>query len=218
MSFRYGIAVVPEAAFTAPVYQARQIICGQYASWAAEMFPVHLPLVDFFQCPEDAVESVAAGLGRVAKVPRGFSLRPYAAPVVALPGVVGTICLDYANPNEQRPDRALRPLHQAAIQVLQEVYGVAPNLRGVGENFRPYIPLMQEARLPLPVFEVAVEFARGVVQDVLREGSGLRMWHSGGQLILMRLESNAADAVADGWEQGYWAKDLRWNLLASYQL
>jgi hypothetical protein len=68
------------------------------------------------------------------------------------------------------------------------------------------------------VFDGAVEFARRVVQAVLREESGLRTWHGAGQLILMRLESNAADAVADGWDQGHWARDLRWSLLASHRL
>lgn len=218
MSIKYGIGLVPEAAFTARVYQARQIICGQYACWAAEMFPLHLPLSGFFQCPEDAVASVSAGLGRVAQEARRLGRSTLMPQVAALPGARGAIALDFVDPNPPRRQRPIRDLHQAVMQMLGEVYGVVPNLRDTGESFHPHIPLMQEARLPSEVFEGAVEFAKGVVQECLREESQLRTWSGGGQLILMRLESNAADSAADGWDQGRWAADLRWSLLASYQI
>jgi len=42
MSIRYGIGLALEPAFTSRAYRARQLICGQYASWAAEMNMVYL--------------------------------------------------------------------------------------------------------------------------------------------------------------------------------
>ena len=48
MSTRYGIDLVLDPAFTAKAYQTRQIVCGQYASWAAEMQMLRMPLTPFF--------------------------------------------------------------------------------------------------------------------------------------------------------------------------
>ena len=68
---------MPEPGFTARVYRARQLICGQYACWAAEMHMLRLPLIEYFQCPEDAVESISAGLKSIAQeVERKYQVMP----------------------------------------------------------------------------------------------------------------------------------------------
>jgi hypothetical protein len=219
MSVRYGIGLVPEPAFTARVYQARQIICGQYACWAAEMFPVHLPLAMFFRCPEEAVAPVSAGLERIAGQTRGLVLRPESSPVAALPGAAGGIALDLVDPVNSWQDRPIRALQQAILQMLAKVEGVAREPQRGEPEFRPQVPLMQEAALPPDAFQGAVEFAKGVVREVLGMGQASpRPWTMGGALLLMRLESIAADAEAGGWEQGRWARDLRWSLTAACSL
>ena len=43
MSIRYGVSLLTDPDFTARLYRARQLICGQFACWAAEMHMVHLP-------------------------------------------------------------------------------------------------------------------------------------------------------------------------------
>ena len=48
MSTRYSISLLPDPDFTARAYRARQLICGQYACWAAEMQMLHMPLSDYF--------------------------------------------------------------------------------------------------------------------------------------------------------------------------
>ena len=214
MSVRYGVAIIPEPSFTARVYRARQLICGQYASWAAEMHMLHLTVVGFFQCPEDAAESVAAGLGRVARETSRKGGVPLAHQGVAtFPNVAGNKFLDFAVPEDIRPrtPRNLYALQSNVLEMLGEVYEVVPpNLHFTGDNYWPHITLMQRAALPPPVFESAVEFARAVVRD-LEVPQTTRAW----QLTLTRFES---DAAGDDWDDGRWATDLRWKLLASYPL
>ena len=61
MSTRYSISLLPDPDFTARAYRARQLICGQYACWAAEMQMLHMPLSDYFPLnPTAAVGNAAA--------------------------------------------------------------------------------------------------------------------------------------------------------------
>jgi hypothetical protein len=214
MSIRYGVALTPEPTFTARVYQARQIICGQYASWAAEMQMLHLALADFFQCSDQAVETISEGLSKIAEESRHRVLRfpLLSRSVVTYPDLPGDIHLDFTvseNPKE-RQQRELNVLHNEVVGLLERTVGVVPDLRFARENYRPRIALMQYADLPLTVFDSAVEFARAVLRD-LQVPNSTRAW----DLVLVRFESEAA---GDDWDNGRWAKDLRWRLLASRSL
>ena len=209
MTVRYGVALVPEPTFTARVYRCRQLICGQYASWAAEMHLLHLTLADFFQCPEGSVEAIDRGLAGIAEHVRGsdpqFPLHQRG--VATFPGVSGNIFLDFAT---SARTESLYMLHGAITQLLQGTTGVTPDLRFTGENYWPHITLMQQATLPASVFQSAVEFAGAVVRD-LQVPIRTRVW----QLVLVRFESNAA---GDDWDNGRWAADLSWRIVASYPL
>ena len=70
MSIRFGILLIPSPSFTARAYRARQLICGQYGSWAAEMHMLHLTVAGFFQCSEAALAEVEAGLQAAAEKSR----------------------------------------------------------------------------------------------------------------------------------------------------
>jgi 2'-5' RNA ligase len=214
MSIRYGVALIPEPSFTARVYQARQIVCGQYASWAAEMHMLHLTLVDFFQCPDSAVEWVSTGL---AKISEGARRRAPRFPLVSrgvstFPGITGKIHLDFTvsdNPIE-RNQRELNILHDEVTGLLEQTESIAFDLTPAGSNFHPHITLMEYANLPPAVFDAAVEFARAVVRD-LQVPNNTRAW----QMVLVRFESEAA---GNDWDNGRWAADLRWQLVAAYPL
>jgi len=216
VSIRYMIGLVPEAAFTARIYQARQIICGQYANWASEMFPVNMPLSAFILCPEEAVASLDAGLHRLARGARGFALRPFQP---AVGSASGHIFLDFDDPQNAKQAMPIRNLHSKVSQLLKEVYGVAVGSQGGDHEFKPRIFLMQQATLSEDAFLSAVVFAKGVVSELMSHpGESPMLWRAGGQLIMMRLESQAADVAPDGWIRGDWARDLRFNLVASHQL
>ena len=60
MSTRYSISLLPDPDFTARAYRARQLICGQYACWAAEMQMLHMPLSDYFPLNPTAAAGNAA--------------------------------------------------------------------------------------------------------------------------------------------------------------
>ncbi|MEK7878802.1 MAG: hypothetical protein AAB285_02985, partial [candidate division NC10 bacterium] len=145
MSVRYGVALVPEPSFTARAYRARQLICGQYGSWAAEMHLVHITVADFFQCADSAVERVAAGLGRVAQESRRTrsNFEVWNRGVARL--VTGHIFLDFTVP----PDSAtpalsgLSVLHHNVTELLRQTHGVVPDLLAAAENYQPHLPLMQ---------------------------------------------------------------------------
>ena len=64
MSTRYAVSLLTDPDFTARAYRARQLICGQYACWAAEMHMLHMPMSDYFPVATDdagAVEAQLAG-------------------------------------------------------------------------------------------------------------------------------------------------------------
>ena len=216
MSVRYAMALIPEPGFTARVYRARQLICGQYACWAAEMHMLRLPLIEYFECPEHAVESISAGLGRIAREGcRKYQGVPLAHQGASTsPECPGDIFLDFTVPDpEDRPQRRLMTLNVLRtdlLELLGQVYGVNTSNVPSSDEYRPHISLMQHANLPPTAFESAVVFAGAVVRD-LEVPNETRAW----QLVLLRFES---DAAGEDWNQGGWAADLRWNLLASYPI
>ena len=206
MPIRYGIGLALEPGFTSRAYRARQLICGQYASWAAEMNMVYLTVAKFFQCADSALPPLEAGLSELA------SLSERAAPqftlshngVATWPDAPGHVFLDFAAP-VVAPE--LTNLRASVTNLLAKTDGV--NADSAGE-FRPHLPLLQFARLPDQVFADAVEFARAVAAD-LQIPTSTQAW----RLLLLRFES---DAAGDDWSGGRWAADLRWELLASYPL
>lgn len=220
MSVRYGISVIPQPSFTAGIHRARQTLCNQYGCWAAEMHTVHLPLIDYFPCPEEMVQSVDAGLERVAGESPGITL--HCRRVVPEPDA-GNIFLDFGEgldptSREGRDVNELRQLRDGIIQTLGRVYGLSPYLEPhrerAPESYPLRIALMQHANLPPRVFESALTFAQEVVSSVVRNlelGGDTRLWH----LVLIRFES---DAAGDDWSAGGWAADLRWQIVSSYPL
>ena len=216
MSFRYGIALIPEPGFTARVYRARQLICGQYACWAAEMHMLRLPLIEYFRCPEGAVESLSAGLKMLAsQAPRKYQEVPLVHHGIATsPECPGDIFLDFTVPDpedrQQRRFLTLNPLRTDVMELLRQVYGVNTDNVLSSDEYRPHISLMQHTELPPTVFESAVSFAGAVIKD-LEIPKEIRAW----QMVLLRFES---DVAGEDWSHGGWDADLRWNLLASYPI
>ena len=219
MSVRYGISLIPEPRFTARVYRSRQLICGQYASWAAEMHMVHLPLLSYFQCPENRVESLDSALATVAADWLAYGGIPLAHSGVDYEydtaGAAGDIFLDFdaAKSAGETGKQAVHLLMEGIVGKLVESESVpalemSPELES--ENYPYRIALMQHANLPPAVFASAVAFAQAVVND-LEVPANTTAW----QLALIRFES---DAAGEDWSGGRWAADLRWQLVNSHSL
>lgn len=206
MSIRYTVGLALDPVFTARAYRARQLICGQYACWAAEMHLVSLPLTGYFGCPDSSVESLDTGLAGVASKVRETSPRFTLTHqgVRDLPGVTGHIFLDFSEPDRAQPVCALQ---RCVGELLHKTPGIAQEGLFPGEGYRPQLPLMQYGDLPVTVFADAVEFARAVVTD-LEVPDAARAW----RLLLLRLRS---DAAGESWEGGRWAADLRWQVISS---
>ena len=209
MSVRYGIALIPEPAFTARAYRARQLICGQYATWAAEMHMLHLTVADFFECPEENVTDLELQLSRLAEQTRGtvpqFEISN--SGVGTFPNISGNIFLNFATTEKSQP---LYTLHNDVVNVLEAIPDIKGDKRFSGNAYWPHITLMQRGDLPAPVFEAAVQFSGAVVKD-LQIPATSNAW----QLTLSRFESDMAGA---DWDDGGWAADLRWTVLNSYPL
>ncbi len=209
MSLRYSVLLVPEPSFTATAYRARQIICGQYGSWAAEMHMLHLPVTSFFQCADSSVEELDAGLAAIAEYSRRsapqFSMSHHGA--VPMPAGSGNISLDFGQEDRNNP---LQGLQRNTAELLEQTANVEPGPESPSGPPRPNVPLMQYANLPPAVFSDAVEFARGVVEH-LQLPEATRAW----RLLLVRFRS---DGAGDDWGDGRWAADLSWELLHSYSL
>lgn len=209
MSIRYTVAIALDPVFTARAYRARQLICGQYACWAAEMHLVSLPLTGYFGCPDSSVGSLDAGLAGVATKLRetGPRFALTLQGVREFPGVTGHIFLDFSAPSRDQPVYAL---HRGVGELLQKTPGIAQEGLFPGNGYLPHLPLMQYGDLPAAVFADAVEFARAVVADLEVPGVA-RAW----RLLLLRLRS---DAAGESWERGRWAADLRWQVISSNPL
>ena len=209
MSLRYGVLLIPEPSFTATAYRARQIICGQYGSWAAEMHMLHLTLTGFFQCSDSSVDELDAALAALAEYSRRsapqFSMSHHG--VVPMPGSSGNISLDFGQGDGNDP---LQVLQRNTAELLEQTADVEPEPESPTGQPRPHVPLMQYANLPPAVFSDALEFARGVVEH-LQLPEATRAW----RLLLVRFRSEGA---GDDWGDGRWAADLSWELLHSYSL
>ena len=209
MSTRYGVGLALEPGFTSRAYRTRQLICGQYASWAAEMNMVYLTVAPFFKCAKSAVPSLGAALSATADLSRERAAQfPLSHNGIATwPNWPGHIFLDFATP---AVSPALINLHASVAILLGERDGVEADAVSSAGEFQPHLPMMQYARLSDGVFADAVEFARAVTAD-LQIPSVTQAW----RLLLLRFES---DTAGDDWSGGSWAADLRWELLASYPL
>jgi 2'-5' RNA ligase len=176
------------------------------------MFMIHLTVADFFECQDSAIPALDSGLGSIAAQSLGavpqFPLEHHG--VATFGDDRQTVFLDFKGP---RMSPALWTLHNNVIDLLEVTPGVQPNLRCARSDYRPHLSLMQSADLSSIVWNNAVEFASGVVAE-LQMPLTTHAW----QLQLVQFESAAADSVAEGWDNGLWAQDLRWELLSSYPL
>lgn len=213
MSTRFGIELVMEPAFTARAYRARNIVCGQYASWAAEMHMLRLSVLSYFQCSDSVLDHLAHGVGRLAEESRQRSPR-FAINCLGVAsggdgnsnaGDRNNVFLDF---QQTDPNHPLAVLQRDAVTMVNELPGAdLPADRG---EFRPKISLMEYASLPPAVLADAADFAKGVAIDV-GVPSVARAW----RLSLLRYNSQAA---SNDWSNGSWASDIRWEILSSYVL
>ena len=202
MSIRYGVDLVLDPDFTALVYRARQVICGQYGSWAAEMQMLRMPLTPYFPCPEDALPVLAAQVDSLAQESRAESPNfPVHRVGAVADAAMNGIALDFASSD------SLVKLQRKAVEAVQEHSGDS----GAGSMpFRPHVALLEYGAFPGAILADAVEFARGVAAG-LSLPLGTRAW----RLLLTRYSSEAA---GDDWSAGRWATDLSWQQLYSYRL
>ena len=233
MSIRYGISLLTDPDFTARVYRARQLICGQYACWAAEMHMVHLPLSGYFALDagsdndaagagdaadgsnavaETAAESrMAAELEQLAaryrRVSPRFPLFNRGLAVTRTAPADGNIWLDFS---PEVVNESLYRLQALVADLLARNPTPPADHGGFGADFPPQIPLLSHANLPDSVFDGALEFARAVT-DELKVSQITRAW----RITLIRFASDAAGA---DWSGGRWAADLSWRAVASYGL
>ena len=210
MSIRYGVELIPEPDFVSKVYRARQVICSQYASWAAEMFMVHIPVAGFFRSDDVTVAQVALALERVPEKSRHQRRALSCGGVNVFNGETSTIFLDFKLDNNKMTKYIVR-LHNDVMDVLESIPTVEPDRETTRGNYWPHLPLMQQATLPTALLEEAVQFADGVVRHRRILGAGTDPW----KLWLVKYESDAAD---DDWSDGSWARALRWMIVESVNL
>ncbi len=215
MSIRYGVSLLTDPDFTARAYRARQLICGQYACWAAEMHMVHLPMSDYFPFDgaddPDAEILLAAELEQLAdryrRVSPRFPIFNRGITTTRPTDSDGNIWLDFS---PEVVNESLYRLQSMVADLLERSNGVGGPRRVFGPDFPPQMPLLSHANLPDSVFDSALEFARAVT-DELKVSQITRAW----RLALTRF---ASDAAGDDWSAGRWAPDLQWRVVGSFGL
>lgn len=200
MSTRYGIDLVLDPAFTAKAYQTRQIVCGQYASWAAEMQMLRMPLTPFFPCPEERLPILTAQAADLARETGGresFALRRAG---IAGDAAINGVVVEFDAP--------------AGLAELQGRAQAAGQSHSVGlypaEGFRPRVGLLEYGAFPADLLGDAAAFAEGVAAGLALPAEA-RSW----RLLVTRYDSAAA---GDDWGGGRWAGDLSWRVVSSHLL
>ena len=214
LSIRYGISLIPEPAFTQRVYRARQLICGQYACWAAEMHMLQLPLIQYFECPENVIPELIQRLELISRK----TVKEKRIVTLISEGIsysfdrTGDIYLNFSSFTKDSPGQSpeLHELYFDIQKSLENLPEIALDKVHTSTDFAPHIHLMQHADLPLTVFQSAVVFASSVI-DELSVPDHTKGW----QLVLLKYISNS---TGEDWSQGLWANDLSWNLMASYSI
>ena len=200
MSIRYGIDLVLQPSFTAKVYQTRQIVCGQYSSWAAEMQMLRMALTPYFPCPDDRLSILASQVESIAGETSGQET--YMLRRTGITAVSGTssVVMEFEAPTQ------LFELQRKAMESAQS-HSAGPYS---AHPFRPGIALLEYGSFPEAILPDAAEFAEGVASglDVPRTATPWR-------LLLTRYSSEAAE---DDWSNGRWAADLSWQQLYSHSL
>ena len=200
MSIRYGIDLVLQPSFTAKVYQTRQIVCGQYSAWAAEMQMLRMALTPYFSCPGDRLpmlESQVESIARETTDEKPYMLRRKG--ILAVPDT-NSVVMEFEAPEP------LLELQRKAFEAAQgHSVGLSP-----AAPFRPCIALLEYGAFPEEILPDAAQFAEGVA-------SGLDMTEMAlpWRLLLTRYSSEAA---GDDWSNGRWAADLSWQQLHSHAL
>ena len=210
MSTRYGVELIPAPDFVSKVFRARQVICGQYASWAAEMFMVHIPVSGFFRCDDESVTQVALELARVAQKNRRQKSPLSCGGVNVFDDETSTIFLDFKL-RDNRGTQYVMGLHNDVMDLLESTPGAEQDRETARDNYWPHLPLMQQATLTPALLEEAVQFADGVVRGRAILDATTDPW----KLWLVKYESDAAN---DDWNEGSWARDLRWTIVESFSL
>ena len=200
MSIRYGIDLVLQPSFTAKVYQTRQIVCGQYSAWAAEMQMLRMRMTPFFPCPDDRLEELASRVESIAAEAR--SQQPYS---LSRTGIAADTAMNGVVMEFEAP-APLFDLHRKALQAAQ---GHSTEL-STAEFFRPHIALLEYGAFPGVILPDAVAFAEGVA-------TGLEIAQTATPWRLL-LTSYFSESAGDDWSNGRWAADLSWQQLHSHAL
>ena len=200
MSVRYGIDLVLQPSYTAKLYQARQILCGQYSSWAAEMQMLRMALTPFFPCADDRLSILASQIEEIAR--NTSTEKPYTlarTAIVADHSINGVVIEFQAPP----------PLFELQRNVLEAAQANSPGI-DTPESFQPRIALLEYGAFPEAILPAAADFAAGVASGLDMTDMALP-W----RLLLTRYSSQAA---GDDWSDGRWAADLSWQQLYSHPL
>ena len=204
MSIRYGIEMVFNPAFNSGVYRVRQLVCGQYGCWAAEMHMLRMSLVPYFECPEEGLTELGREIFQAAENSRSHSPRmPLHRTGISTDDASGSVFLDFGD-----PDGALASLRQMAADGVGRVRGT--KIPGFAAEFAPRVALLEYGGLEPSILADAAEYAAGAATSV-----NLTMMGNAWRLLIVRYSSEAA---GEDWSNGRWANDVSWKQLYSYPL
>ena len=204
MSTRYGIELVFSPSFNSAVYRVRQLVCGQYGCWAAEMHMLRMSLLPYFECPEEGLTELAREISLAAESSRSRHPRmllPRSG--ISTDESSGSVFLDFGD-----PDGTLANLYQMSVGAAGRVSGT--KIPGFAAEFAPRVALLEYGDLEPSILADAAEYAAGAATSV-----DLTMTGNAWRLLIVRYSSEAA---GEDWSNGRWANDVSWKQLYSYPL
>jgi hypothetical protein len=198
MAIRYSFILIPDPAFLRVIHTARQILCNQFGCWTAEMFMLHMPLIQYFE--EQSVINIERSDVIINALNNYSNFEWEMAPQ--------EITISDGPPYDLKikcKDIVGGPFNSLRTDLAQQF-----NLKGINPEYSPCIQLLENFETNTNIIEEAYEMAKDLFDNF-----GLDTPFALKTLQLVKYESKLA---GENWEQKHWSSDISWDILDSFRL
>ncbi len=200
MAVRYSFILIPDPSFLRLIHTSRQILCNQFGCWTAEMFMIHVPLINFFKSESIEVsmnDKTVQGIVNDCKIDN-WTLIPSCITNPANTSL--DLYIDCLTPNQANPFINIKQRLMTELKI--------DSLGTSSDRLR--IPLLENFDGNPTVWEEAITMAKDLFDNF-----GLNTPFDVRSLNLVKYESKSA---SDQWEREKWCSDISWDILESFKL
>ena len=200
MAVRYSFILIPDPSFLRLIHTSRQILCNQFGCWTAEMFMIHVPLINFFQSTPEEIESNKGLINQIVNDVTNKNLVLVPTGITKQTAETSDLYINCTYPNGDSPFEGIRDrlIEELKIEHFDNKERVLQ------------IPLLENFQGSNTVFEEALEMATDLFDNF-----GLDTPFDVKSLNLVKYHSRTA---SEEWEREKWCSDISWDILESFKL